>query len=97
MRKRKWEQAYLHTVLGSKALDVEVGRSLVFKRLIYYPVILLSISSIQDVWRRTYLGELTSPSRPLPLEVGIVLVIVVYVLEPIRQLVWRRARGAYMT
>jgi hypothetical protein len=78
--------AYIHAVLSGETLDVEVGRSLVFEGLVDHSVVLLFISSSQGKWCRTYLGELTSPSRPLPLQVSIVLVGIVYVLEPIRQL-----------
>jgi hypothetical protein len=76
--------AYIHTVLGSETLDVEIRRSLVFERLVDHSVILLFISSTHKNECRTYLGEFAGPSRPLPLEVGIVLVSIVYVLEPIR-------------
>jgi hypothetical protein len=81
--------AYIHTILSGETLDVEVGRSLVFKRFVDYSVILLFISSTQGSWNRTYLGEFTSPSRPLPLEISIILVSIVYILEPSRQLVYQ--------
>ena len=81
---------YLHGIFGPETLDVEIGGSLVFERLVDYSVILLFISSTRFNWSKTYLGEFTSPPRPLPLEVGIVLVGIVYVPEPIRQLMYHR-------
>jgi hypothetical protein len=84
--------AYIHIVLGGETLDVEVGRSLVFEGLVDHSVILLFISSTQASQSKTHLCKFTSPSRPLPLEVGIVLVSIVYILEPIRQLVCHRVK-----
>ena len=79
--------AYIHIVLGRETLDVKVGRSLVFKRLVDHSVILLSISSTLGNQCRTYLGEFAGPSGPLPLEVGIILVGIVHILEPSHKLV----------
>jgi hypothetical protein len=58
-------QAYLHGILRTETLNVEIGRSLVFQRLVDYSVILLFISldsySVGKYKRRTLASSQVHP------------------------------------
>jgi uncharacterized protein Veg len=82
------EKADLHRVGREETLDVEVGRVLVFERVVYYRVVFLYPSVfVIDTKRnegRTDLGELAGDVGLL--EIGVVGMSVIDVFEPGRQL-----------
>jgi hypothetical protein len=68
-----------------ESLNVQVGRVLVFQRLVDYSVILLLRQLIRGQSSKlTYFGKFTRGS--IPLEVDIELMSIVYILEPFHQL-----------
>lgn len=88
----------LHSIVRMEPLDIQVGRILVFERLVDDSVVLLpyQLYTMSRKRKLTYLGKFTRGT--VPLEMGIELMSIVYILEPDRQLMTGgEGSRAYMT
>ena len=78
--------AYLHSIVRMESLDIQVGRILVFERLVGYSVVLLpyQLYPMRRKRKPTYLGKFTRGT--VRLEMRIELMSIVDILEPDHEL-----------